>query len=186
MKKKSSCLLLSLLFLCACSGKPALQEVPSIQAEPIETRPEAEAPEYGDEQQSGGTAQSSSEEDAAPWYGTWEVKDYQTTETYALSQEEIDDYLTCVLTYDANSCSVNGTPAEAGDFGYETRDCTEASIAEDYHANLGEWWNGIAQVTEVNVDPSGGFFGSHFFYVDEDTIWICQDGVFFLAKREVS
>lgn len=60
----------------------------------------------------------------------------------------------------------------------------ESDILQDYRANLGEWWNGISQITGVLViNAPESFFGSYFFSVDDDTLWIFCDGVFFLAKR---
>ena len=51
------------------------------------------------------------------WYGSWEIKDYQTADIYALSQEKIEEYLTYKLVYDQDSCSVNGQVMENGNFG---------------------------------------------------------------------
>ena len=117
------------------------------------------------------------------WYGSWEIKDYQTADIYALSQEKIEEYLTYKLVYDQDSCSVNGQVMENGNFGYETESCTEESILKEYHVNLGEWWNGIEEVTGVHVTSSENFFGCNFYSVDENTLWVSYEGVFFLAKR---
>lgn len=51
------------------------------------------------------------------WYGTWEVKDCQTASVYALSGEEIKNYLTYTLTYSEDSCLANGVQMETEDSG---------------------------------------------------------------------
>lgn len=133
-------------------------------------------------------AASNEEEEAAEdqgvsFYGTWEVKDHQTAEVSALSEEEISAFLDDTVTYQKNEVLLNGQKMNAVDISYEFAPYTEQTLAEEYRANLGEWWNGKPEVSRCTVMSSESFFGDHFFIADEETIWICYEGVFFLAKR---
>lgn len=209
MKKNLLCCILCCLtagFLTACSAGPGTQKLQDvkIEAEPIETPSAASKNQdasnasaennvaAADNQQPAETqsAASSGEvrsPDAASWYGSWEIKDYQTCAVYALTQEEIEEYLTYTLAYYADSCFVNGVPVAIDNFAYRQEGtATYDTLLEDYGANLGEWWNAIPQATDVTIPSDEVFFGSHFFVADNDTIWICHDGVFFLAKRTVA
>lgn len=118
------------------------------------------------------------------WYGTWKIRDYQTADVYAMSQEEIMQYLGGTISYDRDSLTVNGQKTDEVQFEYDAEPYTEASIAEAFRANLGEWWNGIGEVTGIHVIAQENPFGSFFFAVNEDVLWIYQDGVFFLAGRQ--
>lgn len=88
------------------------------------------------------------------------------------------------ITYQADSILLDGENVTADDVAYETDLLTYDydSLTEAYHANLGEWWNNISEVTCVTIDSNESFFGNQFFTADADTIWIYYEGVFFLAK----
>ncbi len=171
-------LILSLLLsLTACGNTHAKETLPEVMvpaSEPaMETVPETkEAPE--------GT-----EPEAAPYYGTWEVKDSQSADVSALSSDEVSTFVGKCITYQADAVRMDGETARVGFVTYETDAAAsdEASIMEEYRANLGEWWNNVSEVTGITVDSPEAFFGHRFFVVDSDTIWIFYEGVFFLAKR---
>lgn len=123
--------------------------------------------------------------EAASYFGTWEVKDAQYCYIAALSQEEVNSFIGKSLTYQADGVLFNGETVLSGPVTYEVDDepTNEADVTEDYRANLGEWWNGVSEVTGISVDAPDAFFGHRFFVVDAETIWIFYEGVFFLAKR---
>lgn len=120
----------------------------------------------------------------ASYYGTWEVKDYQSASVSTLSLEEMESFRGKKITYQADSILLDGENVTADDVAYETDLLTYDydSLTEAYHANLGEWWNNISEVTCVTIDSSESFFGNQFFTADADTIWIYYEGVFFLSK----
>ncbi|MDE6435467.1 MAG: M56 family metallopeptidase [Lachnospiraceae bacterium] len=120
------------------------------------------------------------------YYGTWEVKDYQSATVSALSSDDMESFRGVMIAYQSDSILLDGQNVTAeGNFTYEIDDVTYNydSLMETYKANLGEWWNNISEVTCVTIDSNESFFGNQFFVVDSDTIWIYYEGVFFLAKN---
>lgn len=119
------------------------------------------------------------------YYGTWEVRDYQSAAFSALSSDDMESFRGIVITYQSDSILLNDEKVTNENFTYETEDATYDydSLTETYKANLGEWWNNISEVTYVTIDSNESFFGNQFFVVDSETIWIYYEGVFFLAKN---
>lgn len=157
-----------ILSLTACGSK---QETPMdvITSEPVlETQ-----------------AESTEGTEAAPYYGTWEVKDFQSGYVSAVSLEEAKAFVGKRITYQADVVSMDGETVLSGPVTYnvDAEPYREAEILENGKANLGEWWNGIDTVTGVTVESPEVFFGHSFFVVDSDTIWILYEGDWFLAKR---
>jgi len=157
-----------LLSLAACGGKQ-------------ETSPEVITSEPTLQTQ----AEPTEEPETAPYFGTWEVKDSQHCYISAVTQEERNSLVGKRLAYQENAVLFDGETVLDGPVTYEVDDVptTEADVTEDYRANLGEWWNGVSEVTGISVDTPDVFFGHRFFVVDAETIWIYYEGVFFLAKR---
>ena len=164
------------------SGTPG-SETPGSETPGSET-PENETP--GSESSETGEASDDEQETDyfASYYGTWEVKDYQSASVSTLSLEEMESFRGKTITYQADSILLDGENVTADDVAYETDLLTYDydSLTEAYQANLGEWWNNISEVTCVTIDSSESFFGNQFFTADADTIWIYYEGVFFFAK----
>lgn len=122
-----------------------------------------------------------------PFYGTWEVKDYQIqVETqYELSVEDMETFRGMTITYGSDSVALEGKKMSSDYFTYETDDIVYDydGLTEAYGANLGEWWNNVSEVTHITIESGNAFFGDQFFIVDSDTIWVYYEDVFFLAKR---
>ena len=125
------------------------------------------------------------------FFGSWQVTDYRTSRIYALSQEQIDEFLTYGMAYYEDAFFLNGKPVEAEGFGYVYMDYTKEEVEEQFNIDMTGWWNesntitcvGITSV-ESDTSPSLSYcFGTDFFVVDADTIWIYYEGVFFQAKR---
>ncbi|MDE6063013.1 MAG: hypothetical protein K2G20_00265 [Lachnospiraceae bacterium] len=125
------------------------------------------------------------------FFGSWQVTDYRTSRIYALSQEQIDAFLTYGMAYYEDAFFLNGTSVEAEGFGYVYMDYTKEEVEEQFNIDMTGWWNesnaitcvGITSV-ESDTSPSLSYcFGTDFFVVDADTIWIYYEGVFFQAKR---
>lgn len=125
------------------------------------------------------------------FFGSWQVTDYRTGSIYALSQEEIEEFLTFGMAYYEDAFFLNGKSVEAEGFGYVYMDYTKGEVEEQFNIDMTGWWNesdtitcvGITSV-ESDTSPSLSYcFGKEFFAVDEDTIWIYYEGVFFQAKR---
>lgn len=120
----------------------------------------------------------------ASYYGTWKVWDYQSADISALSQEEVDSFKDYTLTYQADAIYQNGQDMNVTDPEYTVVEVyTEETLVQGYRANLGEWWNGVEEVSHVSVVTDEIFFGQQFFIVNDDVIWIYHEGVFFLARK---
>ncbi|MBD5536424.1 MAG: hypothetical protein HDQ99_12345 [Lachnospiraceae bacterium] len=125
------------------------------------------------------------------FFGSWQVMDYRTSRIYALSQEKIDEFLTYGMAYYEDAFFLNGIPVEAEGFGYVYMDYTKAEVEEGFNIDMTGWWNESDTITCVGItsvesdeSPSLSYcFGTDFFVVDADTIWIYYEGVFFQAKR---
>ena len=181
--KKQLLVLLSISFLAmilsGCGGK--LPGDSSQDESMLMT--EQETPEPSDaENEISDTGETDNE---FPFYGTWRVMDYQSAAISALSSDEMESHRGTVIDYQSDSVLLDGEKVSDDGFTYETEDNTYNydSLIEAYRANLGEWWNNISEVTCVTVASDDDFFGSQFFAVDSDTIWIYYEGVFFLAKK---
>lgn len=124
---------------------------------------------------------------AASYYGTWEVRDYQGAEVSMLSAEDMESFRGATITYQSDSVSLNNEIVTEGTIAYETGDTAYDYdlLTETYNANLGEWWNNIGEVTCVTVASDNSFFGNQFFVANSDTIWIYYEGVFFLASKKL-
>lgn len=115
------------------------------------------------------------------YYGIWEVTDCAgTTPVYALSEEEIDERVGTTVVYAANFYAWEGE--ELWIPGYVTAQKTADTFREEFGVSLSELGVQADSIIEVTAD-SGTMFGDHLFVVDHDTILLCQDGVFFTAKR---
>lgn len=135
------------------------------------------------------------EEDAdtsLPFYGTWEVKDYQSSPE--MQPYASESFLGKTITYGADSVIVDGEKLvwkiDEDDIIYylDNSSYNYDELTEIYETNLGEWWNGISEVTKVSIAPESDvmFFGKSFFVADSETIWIYYMGVFYLAKNAES
>lgn len=125
------------------------------------------------------------------FFGSWQVTDYRASRIYALSQEEIKEFLTYGVAYYEDAFFLNGTPVEAEDMGYVSMDYTKEEVEEQFNIDMTDWWNEgdtIAYIgiisAESDESPSLRYcFGTEFFVIDSDTIWIYYEGVFFRAER---
>lgn len=122
--------------------------------------------------------------DQPGFYGRWYVWDYQMPGISAISAEDAQEYVGAEIVYETNYVRLNGAKLPAPGFTYTFADYTEEAFLQDYQANLGEWWNGISEITYGEVNTTDNDFGSHFFVVSDEVIWIYHEGVFFLARRD--
>lgn len=118
------------------------------------------------------------------FYGRWYVWAYQMAEVSAISAEDAQSFVGAEVIYEENYVRVNGAKQPAPGFTYTFADYTEEVLAQEYNVNLGEWWSGISEVVYGEINTSDNGFGSQFFVVNDEIIWIYHEGVFFLARRE--
>lgn len=130
------------------------------------------------------SACSETEQISPSYYGTWVIKDFQWAKVSALSTDEAEAFRGYTITYQTDAVIQNDQKISIDGYHCETEPYTEELLVQDYRANLGEWWNGIEAVSLVSVVTTEEFLGNQFFVVDQDTLWIFCDGVFFIAKKE--
>ncbi|MDE5589801.1 MAG: hypothetical protein K2J60_11800 [Acetatifactor sp.] len=183
MKKQLLVLLsagLLTMILSGCGGTlpddSSQDESVSMMEQEVSSEPSDAESEIADAEES---------DNSFPFYGTWKVMDYQSAAISALSADDMESRRGLEITYQSDSVLLDGEKVNDESFTYKTEENTYNydSLLEEYRANLGEWWNNISEVTCVTIDSNDIFFGSQFFVVDSDTIWIYYEGVFFLAKK---
>lgn len=129
----------------------------------------------------------------APYYGTWVIQTYEPSDTSVLTEEgtealkltldEIKAFSGDTLVYQPDAALHNGERTELREGAYQTEPYTMELLEKNYFLNLGEWWNGVKDITRVTVEAPEEFFGDEFFYVDDETLWIYHEGAFFMAKK---
>ena len=117
-------------------------------------------------------------------YGVgYDKVDVKAAAVSALAEEEVEKYKDQTVTYGETTVMVGDTSYEIE--GYETMldVYTQDSMAQDYKADLSDWWNGAGELSFVQVLANDDFFGSVFFATDNGELWIYCDGVFFRAEK---
>lgn len=131
--------------------------------------------------------QQNSEDSIADLYGTWQVTDYKPCRIYAMSQQEIDAFSTCKVSYYEDRFVLEGQNVENFGYtflnGYTFQGYAWADINQDFQVDLTEWWKGNEVIPMGQISSDEGFFGDIFFRSDEDHIWIYYEGVFFQAEK---
>ena len=151
----------------------------SSQTDSVEVEEVAEEAE--DDTEKNDTEQEETDEPA--WYGSWKIIDVKAAAVSALAEEEVEKYKDQTVTYGETTVMVGDTSYEIE--GYETMldVYTQDSMAQDYKADLSDWWNGAGELSFVQVLANDDFFGSVFFATDNEELWIYCDGVFFRAEK---
>ena len=151
----------------------------SSQTDSVEVEEVAE--EAKDDTEKNDTEQEETDEPA--WYGSWKIIDVKAAAVSALAEEEVEKYKDQTVTYGETTAMVGDTSYEIE--GYETMldVYTQDSMAQDYKADLSDWWNGAGELSFVQVLANDDFFGSVFFATDNGELWIYCDGVFFRAEK---
>lgn len=114
------------------------------------------------------------------FYGTWEITSANTAYIYALSQEEIDAKIGTTLTYEKNFYTWNGESTWVA--GYDRTMLTAEEFQDAFKTTLSALGVQSEQILEVAAEQ-GGAFGDYAYIVDQDTLLVFEDGVFFTAER---
>lgn len=120
------------------------------------------------------------------FYGTWKIWACQPADEISLpaeKAEELSAFIDSTVTYQKEAVSWNDQNMVITGYEYTSYTYTEEMIVQEYGINLGEWWNGIGEVTGVHVSSGNDFFGSRFFIVNDDILWIYYNDAMFLARE---
>lgn len=123
----------------------------------------------------------------ASYYGDFRVTACKgTTDIYALTDEEIEDRIGTTLSYQTGIFIRNGniivdlTQNEFSEKSYSTDD-----LSKDFRVNINDLGITEKEILAVTVEVDGDLFGTNFYVLDENTLLIYYEGVFFEADREV-
>lgn len=122
------------------------------------------------------------EEDGRIYYGDWLITACKgTSAVYALSQEEIDERVGTVITYQPASYSWNGN--EMAVQGYEEDTVTREVFQNDFGISLYDLEMTNEEMLSVGVIAEGDLFGGQFYALDKNTLMVYYEGVFFEGVR---
>lgn len=126
------------------------------------------------------------EEKKEAFYGDWKVtSSLGTRDVYAMSQEDIEAMAGTSLKYEEGLFSWNGETAQVQEYIMET--LTAEALEADYQIKLSELGIVASNLTHIEVVTEGDVsFGTQFYVIDDSTLMISSDGVFFEAKRDVT
>lgn len=129
---------------------------------------------------------SETQQDMASFYGTWKIWACQPVDEISLPEEkaeELSAFINTTVTYQKDAASWNDQNMDIAGYEFTPYTYTEEMIVQEYGINLGEWWNGIGEVTGVHISSGNEFFGSRFFIVNDDVLWIYYNDAMFLARK---
>lgn len=115
------------------------------------------------------------------FYGEWKIQNYLTAPIYAISQEEIESYLTSTVAYYPQTFARD--EQEITDIEYSFENVTQETFVQDYNIDISSWRTAVDEISYGTIVCEDNFFGSHFFIVDNETLWIYYEGVLFEAKK---
>ena len=190
MKKKLLAVLAAACILAAgCGDKVSMEKVPL----PTETTVSAASTEGTDSATvpSGSSDAQSQPSDSAP-SDTAEETSYLksfsvvscrgTAYAYAMSEEEIDGYIGTTLDYQNTVFLFNGEPIDLPEDGYTEQAYRAEQFTQDFKTSASDLGITQDEVLSVYLNVEGNIFGNYFYVLDDDTLLIYYEGVFFEAK----
>ncbi len=117
------------------------------------------------------------------FYGVWKVKDYQSCNVSALSDQEIQVLLKEQVAYYEDRFLQNGSLMETENFGYEFTFLTLDEILDGYGVDLSDWQGENTRMAEGIISDLNECFGKYFFTGGQDSLWVYYEGVFFQMER---
>jgi hypothetical protein len=119
------------------------------------------------------------------YYGDFRVTACKgTAAAYALSQEEIEDIIGTTLSYQADSYVYNKNAMDISQYGYGQDLYNTDNMYIDFNVSASDLGITEEEVLAVGILVEGDMFGSYFYVLDENTLLIYYQGVFFEACRE--
>lgn len=182
MKKLLFTLMAALVLFAGCADKSAMEKVPlpsdttgvSSSAAPESTTVPTEASSSQNEPQS--------ESESSGYLKKFTVVSCRgTAYVSALSQEEVDEYIGVTLDYQDNVFLYNGEPIDLPQDGYIEQPYPTEQFAQDFKTQASELGLTMDEVLSVTLNVEGNIFGNYFYVLDDDTLLVYYEGVFFEA-----
>ncbi|WP_303872005.1 hypothetical protein [Acetobacterium wieringae] len=128
------------------------------------------------------TAQSNEEtEDISGFYGDYRITACKgTAAAYAMSQEEIDASIGNVLSYQESTYAWNGNTIETS---YLEETYSVDQIFDDFGIQASKLGIEEKEILHVAALTEGNFIGNYLYVLDENTLLVYYEGIFFEAKR---
>ncbi len=180
MKRKIlGMVLLLCIGLTACGAKESGKQSGEVQtqqstiAEPIEEQPSVQEE----------TTAASVEEKA--YFGDWKITECAGyASVSALSEEEVNGLLGITLNYQADSMYCSTWEGERQEVtGYDEEMYQTVNFPTDFKVNPENLGITAEEILSVTVSPEGGYLGQYFYVVDDNTLLLYHEGVFFRAER---
>ncbi len=124
------------------------------------------------------------------FYGTWRIAACAgTADVCAMSQEEIDSWIGRRLSFERDRYlwgkEGDAFYEETWVNGYSREEITAEAFREWYQTPLSELGTDADHILEIQTVEFGGtLVEPGFFLIDQKTLLVCRDGVFFTAGRE--
>lgn len=171
------------IMMAGCTpGSVAQQGSETQQSSQVETVTQTEQPETEPEQPIIVETAQTSNHDEKAYFGNWMIDSVKgTSAVYALSREEMDAFMGTNVMYQEDAYSWNGSHMAVQ--GYEESEVSEETFAADFGIPLSGLGVAHDKVTSVMMMAEGNYFGGYFYILDENTLMIYHEGVFFEAVR---
>lgn len=188
MKKRLGLFLLVITLSAAGCGQPNTDLKDKAGAVASEARDGAVASETGAMvSKTGEDSEFQQKEAGKSYYGTWSVESVSgTAAAYAMSEEESREMLGASLTYQEDVFLYQFPGKDEYEIpieGYEEETITKEMFAESYISTLADLGVEQDEVTYVQAVCEGNVFGFMFYVVDESTMLVYYEGVFFEAHK---
>lgn len=120
------------------------------------------------------------------YYGEYHITACRgTAAAYAMSEEEIEETIGMTLDFQENRLAINGETIEIPQNGYEEEMYQTSRFNDDFRVKASDLGITGDEVLAVSILAEGNYFGNYFFVVDEKTLLIYHEGVFFEAIKTV-
>ncbi|WP_312426802.1 hypothetical protein [Lacrimispora sp.] len=115
------------------------------------------------------------------FYGDYRITACKgTAAAYAMSQEEIDATIGNILSYQESAYAWNGNTIETN---YQEETYSVDQIFDDFGIQATKLGIEGKEISHVTAMTEGNFIGNYIYVLDETTLLVYYEGVFFEAKR---
>ena len=115
------------------------------------------------------------------FYGDYRITACKgTAAAYAMSQEEIDATIGNVLSYQESTYALNGNTIDTN---YQEETYSVDQMSDDFGIQASKLGINENEILNVTALTEGNFIGNYLYVIDENTLLVYYEGVFFEAKR---
>jgi hypothetical protein len=188
MKSRLLLLVIICMFMTGCSN-----ERPRVENQMITVRSDEETEDVknnsADESTKGDVNKDNSRDaknkddiiGGSGFYGDYRITACKgTAAAYAMSQEEIDATIGNVLSYQESTYALNGNTIDTN---YQEETYSVDQMSDDFGIQASKLGINENEILNVTALTEGNFIGNYLYVIDENTLLVYYEGVFFEAKR---